>query len=210
MTLYSFDSFYHEDFYDEKRADKLVSKLENEIVYVPRDEITFSIYGRTIPLPRDKAFYGDVDNDKYPLYRYTGNGDYPAVKPWTKTTKKIRDYLYLKTGQYCNHLVVNRYKNGSDHIGLHQDKVKDFVEDSNVLTVSFKGTRKFRIKNMKSNEIEDFQITHGSLFILGSQTNSNCKHSIVKTSTNCDERISLTYRSIKTFFDIKTKVIIIQ
>jgi alkylated DNA repair dioxygenase AlkB len=200
MTAYGPDSFYFPKFFTADEAKNLYTQLQQELVYVPRDQITFNIFGKTIPLPRDKAFFGDVTNDSYPLYRYSGNDDYPAVKSWTTTTRKIRDHLKEKTGQYCNHLVANRYRNQKDHIGYHRDKTRDFVDSSDVLTVSFGATRKFQLLNLESKVVETLNLEHGSLFILGTETNDTYKHRICKTTVTCDERISLTYRSIKTLF----------
>ena len=163
--------------------------------------MTFSIYGKTMQLPRDKAFYGSVAPDgSYPLYRYGGNY-YPTVQPWTPTLKIVRDTIEGETGYDCNHVVVNRYLNGNDHIGLHRDKVKDFKPNAPVCTVSLGGTRTFVLKDDTTNEKEEIELTHGSLFILGAETNAKAKHSIRKTAKACEPRISLTYRAIATHAD---------
>lgn len=201
------DSFYYRDYFLSDRADDLYAHLQHELtpLYVPRAEMVFRIFGRTVPLPRDKAFLGDVQADgTYPLYRYNKGGDYPAVRPWTPTTETIRDTLTQSEGQVANHLVANRYRTQDDHIGFHQDKIRDFAEGSAVLTVSFGETRMFRLQHMATKVTETLWLEHGSLFVLGPRTNAEWKHSIVKTKGECKERISLTYRSIKTSYNPAT------
>lgn len=122
------DSFYISDILTKYNLDKeeIRKCIEEEIekYYVARELMTFKIYGKKLELPRDKAFFGDNINGKHPLYRY-GAKYYPAVNDWTPTLSKLLNIIQLETGQICNHLVANRYKNGKDHIGFHRDKIRD-------------------------------------------------------------------------------------
>lgn len=87
----------------------------------------------------------------------------------------------------------------NDHIGFHFDKTRDFVSNSSVLTLSFGAERILRLKHNKTKAKEDIHLQPGSLFVLGWKTNTIWKHSIVKTKQKCERRVSLTFRSIKTF-----------
>jgi hypothetical protein len=49
--------------------------------------------------------------------------------------------VYERSGQVCNHAVVNRYRDGCDSIGAHGDKALDLEDDSFVVSVSFGATR---------------------------------------------------------------------
>ena len=183
--------------YTESESEELIQKLREELFYVPRPLMIFKIFGKSIQLPRDKGFFGDVYEDgSTPLYRYGGDW-YPAVEEWTPTLKLIRDKLNETHGQYCNHVVVNRYVNGSDHIGWHHDKTPDFVDKASVLTVSFGDDRTFQIRNLKTKEITSFKTGNGTVSDLDWNTNIYNKHRIAKTAKIVNERISLTYRSIK-------------
>ena len=128
-----------------------------------------------------------------PLYRY-GGGYIPKIKEWTNTLRNIRDKVNEKTGQYCNHAVINRYINGSDHIGLHRDKDKDFTENTCVMTVSLGCARSFILKHDKTGITQEICLQPGSLMILGPKTNKEWKHSIPKRSVNVvkDMRMSIT------------------
>ncbi|KAJ3045612.1 Alpha-ketoglutarate-dependent dioxygenase alkB 2 [Rhizophlyctis rosea] len=201
-----FDSQYIPDFLTRQEADLAYGGLQNELVYVPREKLVFNIYGKTFQLPRDKAFHGDVAADgSYPLYRYGGDW-YPPVLPWTPTLRHMRDLVHQRTGQFCNHVVVNRYVNGKDHIGFHHDKTRDFEPDSYVCTVSFGGTRRLVLQDANGQN-ESINIEHGSMFLLGAVDNANYKHKIAKTSTQVDTRISLTFRNIRTRADANGNLI---
>lgn len=196
------DSILYEHFLPEEFAIDCYNKLETEVVYVPRKMLTFSIFGKTFSLPRDKAFYGTVAMDgSTPLYRYGGKF-YPQVHHWTPTLQMLRGIIEEKTGISCNHVVVNRYVTGKDHIGLHHDKTRDFADNSPVCTISLGGTRHLVMQYAKKNETDVpstvIPMTNGSLFVLGSEDNKYYKHKIRKTSGKCDQRISLTFRNIAT------------
>ena len=198
---FCYDSKIWLNFCDEEMKD-----IVENVDFVDKEEMTFTIFGKKMLLPRRKAFYGDVtENGDTPMYRYTG-GYIPKIKPWTETLKKVRDSLAEVTGQRCNHLVVNLYEGGTNHISYHRDKNRDFVKDSRVLTVSLGDERVFAIKETGSKSTIRFRLPTGSIFDLGAITNSKCKHAILKEKSN-RIRLSLTYRSISTMVDKNNKMI---
>ena len=203
------DSVYYPNFLTTAEADDLLARLNTELQYIPRAEMTFTIYNQVIPLPRDKAFLGDVDakDGSHPLYRYDPSGKSPAVKPWTPTTESIRDLITARAGQRNNHLVANRYVNGKDHIGMHRDKDRDFASESSVMTLSLGGARRFQLQNDTTKEKKTLLLEHGSLFVLGPKTNAKWKHSILKGTKreHCETRLGLTYRHIATRYSPRTK-----
>eukprot|EP01084_Bolivina_argentea_P278927 476735_1 len=221
------DTLYVSDYVSKHKLNpsKLLSQIENESEYIPRSKMTFTIYGKTMELPRDKQFYGDTLQNGYkPLYRYGGNY-LPKVYDFPKTLKMLRDKV--KEYQYCNHCVLNRYKNGTDYIGFHRDKTKDFLVNSGVIILSFGTERILRFKrddniikkiilkanNNNNDKVEidmikklpklvNLRLKSGSLCFVGDKTNTYYKHSIVKQSKNVikGKRISLTLRNIHTQF----------
>lgn len=194
MTTQFLDSTLIQNFITEK----LYNAINEEVMFVPRNQLLFSIYGRVSQLPRDKAFHGEVEADgTTPLYRYGGD-NYPVVNEWTASLRRIRDELEEKTGYSNNHVVVNRYLTGRDHISFHHDKIRDFVENAPVCTVSFGGSRILRLRHVITQETHDFRLRNGSLFILGPETNRLYKHCIVKTAKYRRPRISCTFRNIRT------------
>jgi hypothetical protein len=122
------DSYYCPKFISD--PDLILDRIIKEVTFLPRDELTVKIFDQTFSLPRDKQFYGDIYSDNgrrtVPLFRYTGN--YIArILEWTPTLRGIRESIRDRLNQDCNHLVVNRYLDGSDYISYHHDKIRDFV-----------------------------------------------------------------------------------
>ena len=206
---YGPDSFLFEDLIED--SDDWFHSVNEEADYLPRNSLTMSIYGKTFPLPRDKAFYCEADeNGLIPHYRYTG--DYvPVAQPWKheRAVQAVRDLIEKQIGAKCNHVVINRYVDGKDHIGYHTDKTRDFVRGSSVYTVSLGATRTLRLKHISNGGTMDVPMEKGSLFMLGPKTNETYKHFIVKQSANVikDTRISLTFRQIATRIDAKGNVV---
>jgi alkylated DNA repair dioxygenase AlkB len=157
------DAAYYPNFLTTEEADALLTRLNEELEYIPREEMTFTIFNKVIPPPRDKAFLGDVDGDdgSYPLYHYDHSGNNPIVQSWTPTTEHIRDIITRETGQRNNHLVANRYVDGNDHIGLHQDKARDFATGSSVMTLSLGGARRFQLQHNTTKKKQEVLLEHG-------------------------------------------------
>ena len=57
------DAMYYPNFLTKDEADDCLTRLSGGQQYIPRKEMTLKIYGKVIPLPRDKAFFGDVATD---------------------------------------------------------------------------------------------------------------------------------------------------
>ena len=176
------DSWYQPAFITDPNA--ITARLESEVQFIDR-----------------KAFYGDVEADgSFPVYRYGADDAFPTVLPWTPVMLELRDLLTAHTGQKCNHVVVNRFNNGEDHIGYHHDKTLDFADGTHVITISLGATREFRIQDKDGLTVASAHLEHGSLNVLGWDTNTEHKHSIVKTSAAVVSTVhyGLTFRTMKT------------
>lgn len=57
------DSYYDESLLSSDVARDILKRLDEQIVYLPRTQFTFRIFHKVNVLPRDKAFYGDVQSD---------------------------------------------------------------------------------------------------------------------------------------------------
>jgi alkylated DNA repair dioxygenase AlkB len=200
------DSFLIERFIGQDEADRVLSSIDASITYLSRQDprMQFKLYGKTLALPRDKAVCGEIEYDQEkllriePFYKYAV--DTPPVEDWKGTIlEEMKSVIDERSGQCCNHVVVNQYRSGIDYIGFHHDKSKSFVEGSSVLTVSLGSSRILRLKKVKGDnqgEVRDYILNHGSLFVLGPKTNIEWKHSIVKRPNHIGRRVSMTYRSI--------------
>ncbi len=195
------DSWYEIDFLAVHEAAESLARVIAEVSFIDRADLApFKAWGKVNMLPRDKAFEGDVEADgSFPVYRYNKSlSDYPTVVPWSPCVRRMRDRIEKATGQRCNHVVINRYLNGKDHIGFHKDTTRDFADGTHVYTISLGATRKYRIKNKDGVTVAEKDLVSGSLNKLGWETNQEHEHAIIDSSTVAEARYSLTFRTMKT------------
>ena len=138
--------------------------------------------------PRLTASYGDEGI----TYHYSGTKN--KALPWTATLLEIKEKIEAVQGQY-NYCLLNRYRSGSDSVGMHAD---DEPGMGNVIgSLSLGATRTFRIRHNKSKETRTFPVGNGTLIIMAGTMQQFWKHEVPKTKENVGERINLTFRKIE-------------
>lgn len=157
-------------------------------------------------IPRLFALQGIV-NEEYPLYRHPLDF-HVEVKPFTRTVRAVKDIIEKKLNTTFNHAIIQKYRNGSDFIGPHADKTLDINPDSLIVNYSAGTTRviKFRTK-YEPYEIKTFELEDDSLLAINLDTNRNYTHEIKRNKKIQEERISITFRNIGTFYNPTTKII---
>jgi hypothetical protein len=203
-------SVYDPQFLTENEAVNLYDEVEKELDFYPRDalEVQMMMGQKQVGFRRDKTFCGDVLSDgTVPLFRY-GSLKYPKIVPMPKLVDQARQRIYKQYGQWCNHVVINRYNNNTDNIGPHQDKTRDMEIGSSVFTVTpGKCARTLQLTSYdhktdpgKKRSIlkQNLVLEPRSIFKLDYDTNALQKHAIITEKTACKPRMSLTYRTIKT------------
>lgn len=195
----------------------------------PRD--TFTFITTETPIPRDKvALYLNASESRVPLYRYTrtirqknpntvsfANVTLPGVCP-SRLAELINIYYARAHLPLPNHIVVHRYRDGSDHINEHHDKVADMARptpDTNVFigVFSLGCTRRFRILTKRLNakgkytfrKKHDYKLQHGDALFMDYDANLRYKHKLL-TEKSCGVRYSVTTRTMATCCDPDTKI----
>lgn len=184
-------------------------------------------------LPRLCAEQGEMQERCRPIYRHPIDSvDEPGALPtFTPTVARIKANIeeVLKPCRF-NHCLIQLYRSGSDSISEHADKSLDIAQDSVIVNYSVGATRTLilRKKNEGGGEQElagrggeeredtrRFALPHNSIFVLSLEMNRGYTHQI-KTDKRAprdkalDEmgvRISLTFRSIATFFNLQHKIL---
>ncbi|CAH2238638.1 jg5384 [Pararge aegeria aegeria] len=100
-------------------ADAVLQELEETITYFTGDLAKIKVFGKVYSLPRQQVAYGDPGI----TYRYSGT-TVPAL-PWPQSVLSLRDFLFKLKGIKYDFVLINRYKNGSDHMGEHRDNEPD-------------------------------------------------------------------------------------
>ncbi|XP_036955185.1 DNA oxidative demethylase ALKBH2 [Acanthopagrus latus] len=184
--------------FSKEEAEKLFRQLEQEVVYATGEEARVQVFGKVYDIPRKQATYGDAG------LTYTYSGVKRLACPWTPTLEYIRDAVTKTTGQTFNFVLVNRYKDGQDHMGEHRDDEKELDPLCPIASVSLGAARDFIFRhrdtrgNQARRQIEPvkLELAHGSLLLMNSPTNTFWYHSLPVRKRISQPRINLTFRRI--------------
>lgn len=164
-------------------ADEWLSWLLTEVTW--KEEYLF---GR--PVPRLVAWYAAVGvRYTYSRLTHVGEGWHPRLAELTQRVSEVAQVEF-------NSILLNRYRNGSDSMGMHTDAEPELGINPAVATLSVGATREFRLHHRLRKEKRSYQLTHGSLLIMAGTSQHHWLHGIPKTKRPVGERISLTFRRI--------------
>src|SRR5262245_25979931 len=113
-----------------------LSGLLDELDWQPQ---LFTIYGRTMPMPRLIAMYGPVG------YRYSGVVHPP--RPLPRRLETIRCSVTTVTGREFNSVLANLYRDGRDSVGWHRDSDYTHGGQPDIASVSFGAPRRFELRD---------------------------------------------------------------
>jgi len=99
-----------------------------------------------------------------------------------------------------NHLIVTRYDDNTKYMPAHSDKVKDLA-CTPILDFSIGATRRlvFTPIDRPGYIAASVNLTNGSLFVLGPQTNHKYMHQVPVESTRCGPRMCLIFRAATSY-----------
>lgn len=147
------------------------------------------MYGSVHLVPRLEAWYGEKD------YTYTGmklkSREYPI---WLLDLESRVETL---TGQLFNSALINKYRDGNDHVSYHSDDEACLGEAPVIASLSFGGDRSFLLKHNtdKSSKLS-IQLSNGDLLLMGAGIQNHYKHSVPKRKTISTTRYNITFRKI--------------
>jgi alkylated DNA repair dioxygenase AlkB len=165
-------------------------------------------------VPRLVALQGELHDGMVPIYRHPADAQ-PSFAPYTPTVQALRQIAEERLGQPFNHALIQRYPDAASSISAHADKTLDIARGSAVVNVSLGATRTLLLVSKArrqdgQHDVQRVELPHGSLFVLGPETNRRFQHAIRSDGRqpaekrrdelrDSGERISLTLRTIATF-----------
>ena len=81
-------------------------------------------------------------------------------------------------------------------MGYHADDEKELGPQPIIAALSLGATRKFVFKHKKTQDKVDLYLESGQLIVMHGETQTFWKHTITKTKTVNEGRISLTFRQM--------------
>ncbi len=164
-------------------------------VEVPWESHTFTIFGRTVPMPRRIQMFGPHG------YAYSGVHHPPRALGPTLTglQRRIEEAL----GVPFNSVLANLYRDGSDSMGWHTDDDYPHGGQPAVASLSLGATRRFRLRTRASpsdnrpRQTLSVDLTPGSLLVMDGAVLRDWQHAIPRTRKPVGARINLTWRQME-------------
>lgn len=162
--------------------------FERLLLDTPWREESVLVYGKRHLQPRLTAWYGDAS------YTYSGLRLDPLG--WTPLLLEIRAAVEAACGQRFNSVLLNRYRNGRDSMGMHSDDEPELGAQPVIASLSYGATRTFILRHKRNKQTLRLPLGDGSLLLMSGQLQRNWLHGINKSTRSLGERINLTFRYI--------------
>jgi len=204
---------YSEHFFDQKVSDRSVEYFQEndkldwrttkwkEIPEEKFETIRFTnidwkqdnikLYGKKILLPRLTSWYGDSGK----TYKYSGIESNP--NSWNKGLLYLKEKIENCAGVEFNSVLLNWYRDGSDHLSWHADDEKELGNNPIIASANFGEERDFIVRrsDMPSKKIV-IPLKHGTLLLMSGELQHFWQHSVPKRTKVTGSRFNLTFRRI--------------
>ncbi len=166
---------------------EVADALRRELDWEQREIVLF---GRPVLQPRLIAWAGELG------YRYSGQTLPP--RPFTPALAPLLARVQARVGAPFNHVLLNRYRDGADSMGLHADDEPELGADPVVAILSLGVERRFVVRPRRRNRDAPraFALGHGSLLVMGGTCQRHYVHGVPREPRVTGERISLTFRRL--------------
>lgn len=169
-----------------EEADEFLRALLAGIAW-RHDELV--MFGRRIVTSREVAWHGDEPFE----YRYSGTAH--RALPWTEDLGRLRDLVERRTGASFNSCLLNLYHDGGEGMGWHSDDEATLVPRAPIASLSLGAERRFDFRHRRErNRKISVVLEHGSLLVMGGETQRHWHHALPKTKRVTEARINLTFR----------------
>jgi alkylated DNA repair dioxygenase AlkB len=178
---------FEENFYDSLKSEVLHSYLINEL---PWKSGEIKLFGKVHPIPRKQVYFSDN------RLSYSYSGKELVIDTWDENVLGIKSRVEALLNVEFNACLANLYRNGQDSNGWHSDNEKELGKNPIIASVSFGATRRFDLMHQATKQKLSFQLTSGSLLVMGGEMQHFWKHQIPKQNKIDESRVNLTFRKI--------------
>lgn len=167
-------------------ADALFARLRADIAWATH---RIRLFGREVDSPRLSCWIGD------PGTAYTYSGTRFEPHPWPAALLALRERLQHDVGVPFNSVLANLYRGGRDSMGWHSDDERELGVEPVIASLSLGAARRFVLRHRRDPDSKlALDLPHGSLLLMGGQTQSHWRHALPRTAKPVGERINLTFR----------------
>src|SRR5690606_16290582 len=174
-----------DNFFTKEESDGFYNRMMNETSW---REYEMPMYDKIVTAPRMISWHQDREKN-------IPSGNAPE---FTSDLNEIRERVEAQTDLKSNAVLLNLYRNGSDSVSWHSDKIDRSGSNPIIASVTFGETRMFRLRHKFRKDVPQLEIPlyHGSFLIMAGKTNSFWEHAVPKTSKEVLPRINLTFRRV--------------
>ena len=154
-----------------------------------------TLFGKTHVTTRQIVWMGDSDAS----YQYSGHTRQAIA--WTDSVFHVKHHIEQQLAKigintHFNSCLLNYYPSGDDGMGYHADDERELGEQPIIASLSLGATRKFVLKHKKTQDKVELYLESGQLIVMHGETQKYWKHTVTKTKTVLEGRISLTFRQM--------------
>lgn len=180
---------YDEEWLPRHVADAVLQTLTNEASWEQRP---INMFGREIMQPRLISWAGDLP------YRYSGQTLPPRAM--TPVLEALTLRVQQVVGKPFNHVLLNRYRDGQDCMGMHADDEGELGRNPVIAALSLGVERDFVLaprEHRRRKEKKRFALRHGSLLVMAGTIQHSWRHGVPRMNGVQGERINVTWRWLK-------------
>ena len=166
--------------------DASAAHLRGLLAELDWEEQRFTIYGRSMAMPRLIAMYGPVG------YRYSGVVHPPHALP--ARLEDIRRRVERVTGRAFNSVLANLYRDGRDSVGWHRDSDYAHGGQPDIASVTFGAIRRFEVRAAARRPCAAVDLPSGSVLLITGEAVMRWWHRVPKTRDAVGPRVNLTFR----------------
>ena len=179
---------FHPYFFALAEADEFFKSLQEGLAW---QQEAIWMFGKQVLQPRLTALYGD------PKVPYGYSGIAMEAIPFTDELAQIKNSLQDFTQQEFTHVLCNYYRDGRDSMGWHRDNEPVLGRNPTIASLTFGATRSFQLRPYGKKEPKvSLELSHGSLLIMGGESQHFWEHQLPKTKKVLAPRINLTFRKL--------------
>lgn len=178
---------FHPSFLTEKESSTLFSHFHETL---PWQQGKIKLFGKEHRIPRLESFHSEEGK------KYSYSGKTLPDHPFDVHLLELKERVENLTGLHFNCVLVNLYRNGVDSNGWHADNETELGKNPVIASVSLGAARRFDLKHNTTGQKVRFELTNGSLLLMGGALQHHWKHCIPKQPKIHEGRINLTFRNI--------------